>query len=121
VPLPHSAQKQELVARFADAFERGEVEPLVELLTEDAWLTMPPNPASTKATQQSGTSSTNAFAGNWDHPHRLKVRSENAVRPHRLDERVLTSLSQALEADPRVFDAEVVGDGPRVGARFDAF
>jgi hypothetical protein len=41
------------------------------------------------------------------------------VRPHRLDERVLTSLSEALEADPRVLDADVVGDGPRVGARFD--
>lgn len=49
----------------------------------------------------------------------VEVRSENAVRPHRLDERVLTSLSEALEADPRVLDADVVGDGPRVGARFD--
>jgi hypothetical protein len=43
VPLPHSAQEQELVARFADAFER-DLEPLVVLLTEDAWLTMPPGP-----------------------------------------------------------------------------
>jgi len=43
-PLPHSPQEQELVARFADAFERGEVEPIVALLTEDAWLTMPPEP-----------------------------------------------------------------------------
>ena len=43
-PLPHSPQEQELIARFADAFERGDVEPIVALLTEDAWLTMPPEP-----------------------------------------------------------------------------
>jgi RNA polymerase sigma-70 factor (TIGR02960 family) len=43
-PLPRSAQEQELVARFADAFERGDVEPIVALLGEDAWWTMPPEP-----------------------------------------------------------------------------
>ena len=43
-PLPRSAQERELVARFADAFERGDVEPIVALLAEDAWLTMPPEP-----------------------------------------------------------------------------
>jgi RNA polymerase sigma-70 factor, ECF subfamily len=43
-PLPRSAQEHELVARFADAFERGEVEPIVALLAEDAWWTMPPEP-----------------------------------------------------------------------------
>lgn len=49
----------------------------------------------------------------------IEVRCENAVRPHPLDERVLTSLSEALEADPRTFDADVLGVGPRVGARFE--
>src|SRR5919202_1474921 len=43
-PLPRSAQEQELVARFADAFERGYVEPIVALLGEGAWWTMPPEP-----------------------------------------------------------------------------
>jgi RNA polymerase sigma-70 factor (TIGR02960 family) len=43
-PLPGSAQERELVARFADAFERGDVEPIVALLGEDAWWTMPPEP-----------------------------------------------------------------------------
>ena len=43
-PLPRSAQEQELVARFADAFEHGDVEPIVALLGEDAWWTMPPEP-----------------------------------------------------------------------------
>lgn len=32
---------------------------------------------------------------------------------------MLTSLSEALDADPRALDADVVGDGSRVGARFD--
>jgi len=43
-PLPRSAQEHELVARFADAFERGDVDPIVALLAEDAWWTMPPEP-----------------------------------------------------------------------------
>src|SRR4051794_8018370 len=43
-PLPRSPQEQALVARFADAFERGDVEPIVALLGEDAWWTMPPEP-----------------------------------------------------------------------------
>lgn len=48
-----------------------------------------------------------------------EVRSEDAVRPHRLDERVLTSLTEALDADPRAFDADVVGDSEGITARFD--
>jgi RNA polymerase sigma-70 factor (ECF subfamily) len=36
--------ERELLARFADAFERGDVEPIVALLAEDAWWTMPPEP-----------------------------------------------------------------------------
>jgi RNA polymerase sigma-70 factor (ECF subfamily) len=42
--LPGSAQERELVTRFADAFERGDVEPIIALLAEDAWWTMPPEP-----------------------------------------------------------------------------
>ena len=43
-PLPGSARERELVERFVDAFENADVERLVELLTDDAWLTMPPEP-----------------------------------------------------------------------------
>jgi RNA polymerase sigma-70 factor (TIGR02960 family) len=43
-PLPRSARERELVGRFADAFQSGDVESVVALLTEDAWLTMPPEP-----------------------------------------------------------------------------
>ncbi len=42
--LPHSASERELAGRFADAFERASVDEIVVLLTEDAWVTMPPEP-----------------------------------------------------------------------------
>ena len=43
-PLPGSAREQHITGRFADAFERGDVAAIVDLLTDDAWLTMPPLP-----------------------------------------------------------------------------
>jgi len=43
-PLPGSAREQQITARFADAFERSDVAAIVALLTDDAWLTMPPLP-----------------------------------------------------------------------------
>ena len=43
-PLPRSARERELVGRFADAVESGDVDGVVSLLTDDAWLTMPPQP-----------------------------------------------------------------------------
>ena len=43
-PLPRSVAERELVGQFADAFENGRVEQLVALLTDDAWVTMPPEP-----------------------------------------------------------------------------
>ena len=42
--LPNSARERELVGRFADAVESGDVDDLVALLTHDALLTMPPQP-----------------------------------------------------------------------------
>jgi RNA polymerase sigma-70 factor (TIGR02960 family) len=41
---PGGAQERALAARFADAMERGDVPAMVALLTDDAWLTMPPAP-----------------------------------------------------------------------------
>jgi RNA polymerase sigma-70 factor (ECF subfamily) len=41
---PDSAPERELVRRFTQAYEAGEVNELVTLLTEDAWLIMPPIP-----------------------------------------------------------------------------
>jgi RNA polymerase sigma-70 factor (TIGR02960 family) len=43
-PVPGSKQERELVGRFAEAFERGDVAAVVALLTDDAWVTMPPYP-----------------------------------------------------------------------------
>jgi RNA polymerase sigma-70 factor (ECF subfamily) len=43
-PLPHSRGERETVGRFAAAFEAGDIEGVVALLTDDAWLSMPPEP-----------------------------------------------------------------------------
>jgi len=43
-PLAGSAEERALVGRFADAVEEGDVDAIVRLLTEDAWVTMPPVP-----------------------------------------------------------------------------
>jgi RNA polymerase sigma-70 factor (ECF subfamily) len=43
-PLPDSARERELVGHFATAIERGDTEGIVSLLTDDAWITMPPEP-----------------------------------------------------------------------------
>jgi RNA polymerase sigma-70 factor (TIGR02960 family) len=43
-PRASSARERELAARLADAFERGDVGAVVALLTDDARLTMPPQP-----------------------------------------------------------------------------
>jgi RNA polymerase sigma-70 factor (TIGR02960 family) len=39
-----SRAEQALARRFADAFDRDDVDALVDLLTDDAWLAMPPAP-----------------------------------------------------------------------------
>jgi RNA polymerase sigma-70 factor (TIGR02960 family) len=43
-PRPGSAHERRLVRRFADAVENGDVDEMVSLLTDDAWVTMPPQP-----------------------------------------------------------------------------
>ena len=43
-PMPDAAAEPALVRRFADAFTRRDVDALVALLTDDAWLAMPPAP-----------------------------------------------------------------------------
>src|SRR6266851_2676538 len=43
-PLPRSPGERELVGRFVEAFESADIDRLVALLTDDAWLTMPPEP-----------------------------------------------------------------------------
>jgi RNA polymerase sigma-70 factor (ECF subfamily) len=43
-PLPHSPRERKIVSDFTVAFERGDVDAILALLTEDVWLTMPPLP-----------------------------------------------------------------------------
>jgi RNA polymerase sigma-70 factor (TIGR02960 family) len=43
-PLPNSRSEREVVGRFADAVETGDIDIVVALLTDDAWLRMPPQP-----------------------------------------------------------------------------
>ena len=43
-PVPDSPQERAIVGRFAEAVERGDTEAVVALLTDDAWVTMPPYP-----------------------------------------------------------------------------
>jgi RNA polymerase sigma-70 factor (TIGR02960 family) len=43
-PRPNSARERQLVGRFADAVESGDIDELVSLLTDDALVTMPPQP-----------------------------------------------------------------------------
>jgi len=44
VPAPRSPRERALIGRFVDAFEAADVARLVALLTDDALLTMPPEP-----------------------------------------------------------------------------
>jgi RNA polymerase sigma-70 factor (TIGR02960 family) len=43
-PGPNSARERQLMGRFADAVESGDIDEMVALLTDDALLTMPPQP-----------------------------------------------------------------------------
>lgn len=43
-PLPNSPTERRIVDDFARAFEAGDVGAIVAMLTDDAWLTMPPLP-----------------------------------------------------------------------------
>ena len=43
-PLPNTKRERDTVGRFADAIQTGDIDGVVALLTDDAWLTMPPEP-----------------------------------------------------------------------------
>jgi RNA polymerase sigma-70 factor, ECF subfamily len=43
-PLPNSKRERDIIGRFADAIQTGNADAVVALLTDDAWLTMPPEP-----------------------------------------------------------------------------
>jgi RNA polymerase sigma-70 factor, ECF subfamily len=43
-PAPCSSEEQCLLVRLVDAFERGDVDGIISLLSDDAWIRMPPLP-----------------------------------------------------------------------------
>jgi RNA polymerase sigma-70 factor (TIGR02960 family) len=43
-PLPRSPRELKVVGHFVAALENGDIDGVVSLLTDDAWLTMPPEP-----------------------------------------------------------------------------
>jgi RNA polymerase sigma-70 factor (ECF subfamily) len=43
-PAPQSPHEREVASSFADAFEHGDLDRVVAMLTDDAWVTMPPEP-----------------------------------------------------------------------------
>jgi len=69
-PLPRSPRERELVARFEDAFEHDDIERVVALLTDDASVTMPPEPQ-----EYHGRTAIAAFLQN-----RVEARGGRAVR-----------------------------------------
>jgi RNA polymerase sigma-70 factor (TIGR02960 family) len=55
-PLPHSTSERDLISRFAEAFDRDDVDAVVALMTDDVLLTMPPEPL-----EYEGTATVAAF------------------------------------------------------------
>jgi RNA polymerase sigma-70 factor (ECF subfamily) len=43
-PRPRSAEERDLARRFADAYVAADIDGVLTLLTDDAWLSMPPAP-----------------------------------------------------------------------------
>jgi RNA polymerase sigma-70 factor (ECF subfamily) len=52
--LPDDHRERTVAARFAEAFEGGDVDAIVDLLTDDAWLRMPPVPLEYQGREATG-------------------------------------------------------------------
>ena len=63
-PRPNSARERRLVGRFADAVQSGDIDQVIALLTDEALLTMPPQPL-----EYQGHEAIAAFLG-----HRAELR-----------------------------------------------
>lgn len=62
-PIPGSPQERELARRFADAFTADDMDAVIALLTDDAWLAMPPAPHEYQVQQRSRLSCGQARPG----------------------------------------------------------
>ena len=70
-PLPDSAAERELVARFATAFTNGDTAGVLALLTDDAWVSMPPMPFEYNGLDAIGSFLDTAFGQIGSTPTRL--------------------------------------------------
>jgi RNA polymerase sigma-70 factor (TIGR02960 family) len=70
-PLPSSAVERELLAQFAQAFEDGDADRIVTLLTDEALVTMPPDPAEYQGKDAIGKFLRDRFAVIVNRPSRL--------------------------------------------------
>ena len=70
-PLPGSAVERELLRQFADAFEDGNAERIVALLTDEALLTMPPEPGECHGKEAISAYMHNLFSLTGGRPTRL--------------------------------------------------
>jgi RNA polymerase sigma-70 factor (ECF subfamily) len=73
-PAPGSTREREIAHTFADAFERGDIERVVSMLTDDAWIKMPPEPYEYQGRE--------AIA-NFLHQARLRTGREQLLLPTR--------------------------------------
>jgi len=69
--LPGSAAERELLAQFADAFEHGDADRIVALLTDEALLTMPPEPGKYDGKEAISAYLHDRFSLTIDRPTRL--------------------------------------------------
>jgi RNA polymerase sigma-70 factor (ECF subfamily) len=76
-PLPSSAVERELLGQFAEAFEDGDTDRIVALLTDDALLTMPPEPAEYQGPEAIRTFLRDRFALTEGRPTRLVATAAN--------------------------------------------
>jgi RNA polymerase sigma-70 factor (ECF subfamily) len=70
-PLSNSKLDRDIVGRFADTVENGDIDGMVTLLTDDAWLTMPPLPH-----EYQGRNAISAFLGGAEERRGAPLRLE---------------------------------------------
>jgi RNA polymerase sigma-70 factor (ECF subfamily) len=70
-PLPGSAVERDLLGQFADAFDDGDTDRIVALLTDEALLTMPPEPGKCDGKEAISAYLHDLFALTIDRPTRL--------------------------------------------------
>src|SRR5436309_2328227 len=63
--------------RFADAFEIGDLDAVLAVLSEDAWVTMPPEPFEYQGHDAIAAFLGHAFAARWQQRHRLIATRAN--------------------------------------------